>query len=75
MSAIYLVVLYDRHCDDQYVARHKFSDAIAAADQLIGAYGSRYKWVQEEDSEQWLYRHSTGFDEGPNIHIEKVELK
>lgn len=79
MKSVWLFVGYDRHVDDTYHACENFLDACARADEFMAAYGARYKWVREDEYElvpteigTWAYKHSTGFDEGPRVHVELI---
>lgn len=71
---IYLVVMYDRHCDDQYGACRTFDFAKKVADEFMAEYGDRYKW-EEHEIRGWLHYHETGSADGPRVHIEELELR
>ena len=70
---IYLVILWDRHTDEEYRVCRTLDAAKAAADELMEEYGDRYQW-RPEDVEGWHYQHITELEDGPNIHIEELEL-
>lgn len=70
---IYLIVMYDRHCDDQYGACRDLEFAKKVADQFMSQYGDRYKW-EEQEVRDWLYYHVSNADDGPRVHIEELEL-
>ena len=84
---IWLVILSDRRCDDQYLAATDILGACVHADKMMGGYSSRHEWKREDphenftdaalsaaDADAWFYHHTTDFDEGPSIHIERVVL-
>lgn len=73
MQKIYLVVLYDRHTDDSYMACRNLDLAQRAADKLMKSYDGRYTW-EPKDIKGWHYRHITEVEDGPNIHIEEIDL-
>ena len=73
MTTIYLVVLYDRHTDDNYAACRDLEQAKRKADELMACYGTRYEW-REDEIDGWHYRHTTEIEDGPNIHIEEIDL-
>lgn len=75
MTTIYLVVLSDRHTDDQYAARCEYHVATKMADEMMAEYGNSYKWEQEENVGEWMYRHKTDSEDGPHIHVEKLTLR
>ena len=71
---VYLVVMYDRHVDDQYAVCRTLIGAQHEADEFRQSYGNRYQWGKQDDSDTWLYRYESG-EEGPHVHIERVMLK
>ena len=73
MEKIYLVVLYDRHVDDSYMACRNLDLAERAADKLMASYEGQYKW-KSSHIDGWHYRHITELEDGPNIHIEEIDL-
>ena len=75
MKTIYLVVLYDRHTDDSYMACRNLEFAKRAADKLMGSYEDRYHWhLEDVSADGWHYRHITELEDGPRIHIEEIDL-
>lgn len=88
MTTVWLVILVDRHGDDLYKAASKLGRAQEIARELMGfaEYRARkYEWKPDNEFEMldekyppapgaWVFRHTVGFDDGPRLHIERVEV-
>lgn len=70
---IYLVVMCDRHCDNQYAVRNTPEAAKIVADNFMASYENRYQWT-EIGVVGWHYFHKADVDDGPSVHIEELEL-
>ena len=78
----WLVVLWDRHCDDTYRLCTSLAQAQHVADLLMESWDlvDSSKWVRDNPYEaddtnssqgQYVYTHST-YDDGPRLHIQRL---
>jgi len=72
---IYLAVLEDRHCDDEYAAFTNVEDAIAHAKTVFKGYykGQGYRF-RETPIDGWLLYLETQIGDGPTIRVESIKL-
>lgn len=73
---VYLVVLYDRHCDDEYYICFTKESAHERVEKFVESYKERYewsvpKWVDSEDFVRYLETD----DEGPKAFIKIMDVE
>lgn len=72
---LYLVVMYDRHRDDEYSLHHTIEDARAAAKQYCDGYGKAYEWSLVDTPMGEIDDYWESGDDGPTVRIVPMTLE
>lgn len=74
MTELFVVVLHDRHTDDEISVHATRESADSEIDAFKRRYEDAYEW-SEQNVRGWLRSVRTDSDDGPRAHIEQAKLR